>query len=179
MGRQPRRDGDGGPLALSVTEWVLLGLLREDSSHGFALAKQLRRDTDLGRILTVRRPLVYRALDRLVGLGLVEPESTEPGDSGPTRTVHRITASGLEAIDRWLEEPVDHVRDLRVEFLVKLRLLERSDRAPDRLIAAQRSALGRTLERLTDRPGGDVVDLWRAESAMAAKRFLDELGGGR
>ncbi|MFV0259098.1 MAG: PadR family transcriptional regulator, partial [Acidimicrobiales bacterium] len=69
----------GGVPELSLTEWVVLAVLAEAPTHGFAVAKELRPGTDLGRVITVHRPLVYRALDRLVAAGLIEYHSTEPG----------------------------------------------------------------------------------------------------
>ena len=48
----------------------------------------------VGRVLTVRRPLIYRALDRLVALGLATPVHSEPGDGGPQRLVHKATPAG-------------------------------------------------------------------------------------
>lgn len=165
----------------SLNEWVVLTLLGENQAHGFALAKELMPDTDLGRILTIRRPLVYRALDRLVERGLAGPFQVEPGDSGPTRTVHRVTEAGAAAVALWLNEPVNHVRDVRVEFLAKLRLMERRSLSPEVLIAAQRRALAATLEGLINKPGtegADVVDLWRSHSATSVKAFLDQLGAG-
>ncbi len=164
---------------LSLNEWVCLALLAEKPRHGFALARELAHESDLGRILTVRRPLVYRALDRVVSAGLAEPQQTEPGESGPTRTVHGPSAAGRTAVGRWLQTPVDHVRDLRVEFLVKLRLLERRELSPDRLIASQHRTLGETLDGLIERSAsaeaGDVVDLWRATNAQAVHNFFDQL----
>ena len=47
---------------LSITEWVVLGLLAEAPAHGFALARELSRDTTLGQVWTVPRALVYRAI---------------------------------------------------------------------------------------------------------------------
>jgi PadR family transcriptional regulator AphA len=164
---------------LSSTEWVVLALLGEHPAHGFALARELRADSDLGRILTVHHPLVYRALGRLVEAGLAEPRRTEPGDAGPRRRVHRATRRGRRVATAWLAEPVGHVRDLRIEFLVKLRLLERRGDDPVPLVVAQRAALAETLDRLTDRRAvHDVVDRWRLHNARAARRFLDELAGG-
>ncbi|MGH8947639.1 MAG: PadR family transcriptional regulator, partial [Acidimicrobiia bacterium] len=69
----------------STTEYVVLGLLTEGPTHGFAISKVLQPGTNLGRVITVRRPLVYRALDRLVDAGLAEPAHTEPGAAGPNR----------------------------------------------------------------------------------------------
>lgn len=160
----------------SLNEWLVLALLVERPAHGFAIARELRPGTDLGRVLTVHRPLVYRALDRLVTAGLAEPHHTEPGDAGPNRTLHRATAAGREALESWLDRPVAHVRDLRIEFVAKVRLNERRSRDPRRLIEAQRKSLAATLDHLTTpAPDADVVDLWRRHSAAAARTFLDSL----
>lgn len=161
----------------SLTEMVVLALLVEEPSHGFALARQLEPGTDLGRILTVRRSLVYRALDRLVAAGLADIEATQPGESGPVRIPHRATAAGRRAVSTWLHQPVDHIRDMRIELLVKLRLLERAGRDPGSLISRQREQLAGPLDTLTAEPvEADVVDRWRHHSALAARRFLADLG---
>lgn len=164
---------EGGGPALTVNDRVVLAVLREQPAHGFAVARALDGGSDLGRILTMRRPQVYRAIDRLAALDLIEPVATEPGDAGPKRTVYRVTAAGIEPLEHWLATPVEHVRELRVEFLVKLRLLERLGRDPSRLVEAQRRALGPTLDRLTASEGRDVVERWRADNARAVRRFLD------
>lgn len=161
---------------LSLNEWAVLALLAERPAHGFALAKHLETDTDLGRVLTVRRPLVYRALGRLVDARFAEPHHTEPGLAGPNRTVHRLTRRGRTAVRSWLQRPVDHVRDLRIEFLVKLRLLQRAGRDATELVAAQRDALADTLDRLAlVDEDSDEVDLWRHHNAVAVSAFLDQI----
>lgn len=160
---------------LSTTECAVLGVLAERPSHGFALARELSADADIGRILTVSRPLVYRALDRLVQTGMAVPAHTEKGEAGPKRVIHRITARGRRALDRWLEEPVEHVRDIRIDLLLKLALLRRSGRSPARLVAAQRRALAPTLAALDEAPAEDHVDAWRRHGARAAEAYLREL----
>ncbi|MEO1064103.1 MAG: PadR family transcriptional regulator [Actinomycetota bacterium] len=161
-------------IELSVTEWVVLALLAEGPTHGFAISKELRPDADLGRVLTVHRPVVYRALDRLAAAGLVEVGRPEPG-AGPNRTVHRTTRRGRSAVARWLDRPVDHVRDLRIEFLVKLRLNQRRGRDLVDVVEAQRATLAGTFERLADGSDDDVVERWRRHNARAAAAFLDGL----
>lgn len=164
--------GKGAANPLPLTDLVVLGVLVEEPTHGFALARRLAPDSDLGRILTVGRPQVYRSLDRLAAAGLIEPVAVEPGDAGPKRTVYQVTDVGAEPLDDWLDRPVEHVRDLRVEFLVKLRLLERRRRDPTALVEAQRRALRSTIEQLMAGDDGDVVDRWRAHNARAVDRFL-------
>lgn len=168
-----------GAPELSLTEWVVLALVAEAPIHGFAVARELQAASDLGRILTVHRPLVYRALDRLREAGLVEEVATEPGDSGPNRTVMKVSRRGRASLRRWFAAPVEHVRELRIEFLVKLRLIERRGSDPSGLVAAQRTTLAETLTTLATDPGDatdhDIVDRWRQHNAAAARAFLDTL----
>lgn len=159
----------------SLSEWAVLGLLAETPRHPYDLSRHLVAGSALGRIITVHRPLVYRAVDRLAASGLIEARGIEPGSGGPERTVYRTTAAGRERLAGWLQEPVDHVRDLRQAFLLKLLLLRRSGSSPVDLIHRQRTALAGALgglERLPADP--DEVDLWRHHNAGAASAFLDE-----
>ncbi|HUG32758.1 MAG TPA: PadR family transcriptional regulator [Acidimicrobiia bacterium] len=158
-----------------MTEYTVLGVLAEGPTHGFAIAKELTADAELGRIYTVHRSLVYRALDRLVANGLAAPSQVETSEAGPNRIVHRISSRGRAVLRSWLEAPVSHVRDLRIEFLLKLTLIRRSGRSPVALIATQRLSLESTLDAL-DQPGpADPVDLWRQHNARTAAAYLDEL----
>jgi DNA-binding PadR family transcriptional regulator len=162
---------------LSLTDYAVLGLLAEGPTHGFAISKELGPEGPVGRILTVRRPLTYRALDRLVDIGFAEPLHREPGDAGPQRVIHRINPTGRRALNRWLKQPVGHIRDLRIEFQLKLALLRRSGKSPLDLIRAQRNALQPTLAAL-DSPVEDIpdhVELWRQHNATAAAAYLDHL----
>jgi PadR family transcriptional regulator AphA len=160
---------------LSVTEYAVLGLLGEDSQHGFALSKVLSENGEVGRVMTVRRPLVYRALDRLVEAGLAEPLYTERGTAGGNRIIHRITKKGRRVLARWLREPVAHVRDIRLEFLLKLVLLNRRKASPLALIRQQRQRLGSTLAALEAPSRDDYVGLWRHHSAIATAAYLADL----
>ena len=160
----------------SLAEWAVLGLLAEAQAHPFALARVLSGGEPLGRVLTVRRPLVYRAVDRLARDGLIERHRTEPGRSGPERTVYGITGTGKSSLDSWLCNPVIHIRDLRLSFLLKLALLRRSGRQVEELVRAQQAALFDTFvshASLPDQP--DETELWRHHNAAAAAAFLEDL----
>ena len=163
--------------SLSLTEWAVLAVLAERPAHPFAVARLLVQDGELGRVLTVRRPLVYRAAERLAAARLCRPDHTEPGEGGPERTVYRVTSAGRRALARWLAEPVTRVRDLRLEFLLKVRLIRRAGRSPLPLVQAQQAALGARLESLgaADEGAADEVALWRRHSALAAQAFMEEL----
>lgn len=162
---------------LSLTEWAVLAVLAERPAHPFAVARLLAQDGELGRVLTVRRPLVYRAAERLAAAGLCRPDHTEPGEGGPERTVYRATPSGRRALAKWLAEPVTRVRELRLEFLLKVRLTRRAGRSPLPLVQAQRAALASRLAGLVaaDEAAADEVALWRRHNAGSARAFLEDL----
>lgn len=162
----------------SLGEWAVLSLLAEGPSHPYDLSRRLGEGGPLGRVFTMRRPLVYRAVDRLAADGLVAADRTEPGEAGPERTVYRISDAGRDLLEEWLARPVDHIRDLRLAFLLKVRVLRRLGRSPSVLAAAQRRVLGATLDTLmTADAEGDEVDLWRRHNAAAAAAFLEDLIG--
>ena len=154
----------------------MLGVLCGAPSHGYDIAAALRPSAPLGAAWRVDRQFVYRALERLEGLGLVEPRRTEPSESGPPRTVFGATRRGRAELRRWLDSPVLHLRDVRSALLLKLLLLERLglDRRP--LLDAQRTAFGPLLAEHRASPGpDDVVASWRHHSAEAVAAFLDSL----
>ncbi len=161
---------------LSLTEWVVLAVLTERPTHPFAVARLLGKNEELGQLLTVRRPLVYRAADRLVAAGLCRPDHNEPGEGGPERTVYRATPAGRQALAKWLSKPVARIRDLRPEFLVKVRLTMRAGQSPLPLVEAQRATLAPALAKLTAAgTGGDEVSLWRRHMAAATGAYLEDL----
>jgi PadR family transcriptional regulator AphA len=110
---------------LTLSEWAVLALIAEQPRHGFAIAKELGPDAEIGQIFTVPRPVVYRALAHLEEELLIYPRRTEPGDRGPARTLMATTDAGQAAVDRWLLTPVAHVRELRTHLLLQFRLLDR------------------------------------------------------
>jgi DNA-binding PadR family transcriptional regulator len=165
---------------LTVSEWAVLGLLAEAPSHGFAIARALAPDGEVGKVWSVRRPLVYRAIETLTAMGLVRAAGTVPSSSGPQRTVLEATPAGTRALTRWLREPVDHVRDARSLLMLKLLFLTRrgADLAP--LLTAQRALfaeLAERLERTADAAEGfdRALVLWRLQSTTAAVRFVDAM----
>jgi DNA-binding PadR family transcriptional regulator len=166
---------------LTLTEWVVLALVAEGPTHGWAIARAMRPGGSIGGVWSCRAPLVYRAIARLVEADLVRPAGPAQGD-GPNRTLLEATSTGSEAVATWLREPVAHVRDLRSELLVKLLLLERlgQDRAP--LVRRQRQRLDELaagLDGQADVSAGSerLVALWRSTTMRAARDFLGVLDG--
>lgn len=159
-------------------EWACLGILVEEPAHGWAVAARLRPTGDIGRVWQLSRPLTYRSLDQLTRRGWVEPVAEEPGDAGPNRTIVAPTRVGRTRFRAWLRTPVEHQRDLRTELLLKLVFAERLGVDRGDLLERQRGIIDRhadARERAAVADPTDVVALWRLESTLAARRFLDRI----
>jgi PadR family transcriptional regulator AphA len=159
---------------LSLAERVCLTLVVQKVSHGWALGTILAPDGELGRIWILSRPLTYRAIDGLVDKGLVTRTGQAAG-RGRDRVIVTPTAAGRRVAKKWLDAPVEHLRDVRTELLVKLALRERAGLDNARLLAVQQERFAATIDALTStRSDDDLVDLWRRENARAVRRFLDQ-----
>jgi PadR family transcriptional regulator AphA len=160
--------------ALSLAERVCLALVDQKVSHGWALGSMLAPEGEIGRIWTLSRPLTYRAIDGLVQKGLVTRTGQAAGRGGD-RVILAVTPPGRRLARRWLDLPVDHLRDVRTELLVKLHLRSRAGLDNHDLLVEQQQRFAPAIAALTSSgPDDDVVDLWRRESARAVRRFLDE-----
>lgn len=160
---------------LLLGEWACLGILYRAPTHGFAIAARLRPDADIGRIWSLSRALTYRSLEQLTVRGLIEPIGEEPGIAGGNRTILSATRRGRALFRRWLHTPVEHLRDLRSELLLKIVLAADNGIDVTDTIDAQRARIIEFLATLEDSDTTDIVHLWRHESAAAALRFLDRL----
>jgi DNA-binding PadR family transcriptional regulator len=164
---------------LSLAEWLVLCLVSEGPSHGFALARTFSEDGELGQIWRVPKPVIYRALQRLETVGLVATVELQPSSEGPVRSLVDVTDAGRDAAAAWLTEPARHNRDIRSELLMKLALLARADADPVPLLGAQRAQLEPVAEalqvKLASATGFDrMIILWRSETVAATMRFLDD-----
>ena len=167
-----------GP-SLSLAEHAILAMLSERPAHGFAIARLTAPGGELGQIWHIPRPIVYRSLGRLLDAGLITPAAVESG-RGPQRTIYTATAQGRQAAARWLDMPVEHVRDVRTQLLLKLALLDRAGRDPTDLLRRQRAVLEPIAAAIkAERPRGKGFDAtllaWRRANAAATLDFLDDI----
>ncbi|HEY1510457.1 MAG TPA: helix-turn-helix transcriptional regulator [Solirubrobacteraceae bacterium] len=170
------------PDDLGAGEWAVLAILAEQPTHGFAVARAMSPDGEIGKVWTMRRPLVYRAIDLLTEAGFARPTATVASSSGPRRTLVEATPAGRRALAGWLAEPVEHVRDARSLLMLKLLFHARGGSDSKPLLTAQRErfdGLARRLAAATDEADGfdQVLLRWRLESTTAAVRFIDGLDG--
>lgn len=174
--------GDRG--AAEPARYALLGLLLVEARHGYDLARQFTATSALGDIVRLSQSHLYGLLGRLERDGLIAGDQQEAGNR-PTRRVYRLTDAGREAILQWIGEPVDHPRDMRIEFPLKLyvaRLLDQSY-AID-LVERQRKVFVAYIHRLeqlpllanTDEDAAFIAAMraGRIGRAQAAVHWLDE-----
>ncbi|MBN2062693.1 MAG: helix-turn-helix transcriptional regulator [Deltaproteobacteria bacterium] len=99
------------------TEYALLGALMSGPKHGYEIL-QFLGDT-LKSTLHVSTSQLYVLLKRLERDGFLK-SSVEIQDSLPSKRTFSLRPAGEKAFLDWIKSPVEHVRDLRMEFLVKI-----------------------------------------------------------
>jgi DNA-binding PadR family transcriptional regulator len=164
---------------LSTSDWAILAVISEAPTHGFHLAQLFARRAELGFIWTIQRPQIYRGLEYLEAEGFITPLRQEEGEAGPKRTVYTVTKTGKRALTTWLSRPVEHIREGRSEFLLKLVFLERRKLSSKKLLRAQRKQfehVRKTYEeqRATAKSAERIVLKWRLETLHAALRFITQ-----
>ena len=171
-----RADGD----QLLLGEWACLGILYTGPMHGFAIAARLKPSGDIGRVWSLTRPLTYRSLEQLAARGYIHAIGEEPGIAGGNRTILAATRTGRARLRKWLRTPVEHLRDLRSELLLKLVLADHCGIDMTSMLQAQRDHVARLVAARGDELDDgndtlDVVSLGRAESSRGALRFVERL----
>ena len=131
---------------LSLGERVCLALIVEGVDHGWGIGTELAPEGDLGRVWTLSRPLTYRAIDQLESKAMLRRQGSRR--SGRERTMLSCTAAGRRVVAEWLDAPVEHLRDVRTELLLKLLLRRRRGLAVGPLLEAQQQAFGHQIDAL-------------------------------
>lgn len=144
--------------AAEPARFALLGLLIEGARHGYDLARFFAPGSVLDDIVHLGPSHLYALLARLERDGLIIGRREEAG-SHPPRRVYELSEAGREAVLAWLDEPVDHPRDMRIDFPLKLYLARRLD--PGRaacLVERQRDLFSSYVGRLERDQAPDVAD---------------------
>ena len=172
---------NAGEHRLSLAEWLVLCLVREEPTYGLVIAQLLERDGSLGRIWSVPKGSVYFALQRLELLGLIRMAGRQQSSQGgPARSLLEATPAGRAAAQAWLSTPVEHARDVRSELMMKLALLDRTGSDSRALVRAQLAQLLPVAAALDDQLSASTgfehtLVLWRHAAMTATMRFLEAL----
>lgn len=136
-----------GERGLLPGELTLLGLLTLRPMHGYDMACFLQ-EHGIARVCPLEPSTLYSYLKTLEGRALVSGREERVGQRPPRRT-YQLTAEGRERVEAWLHRPVYRIRDVRLEFLLKLFFLGlRNDGTKERLLADQVTACEQYLAEL-------------------------------
>lgn len=103
-------------------EYILLGLIKEQPAHGYALYDRLRNTSELSLIWQVKRSKLYYLLDKLETEGLLSVSVSSQGPY-PDRKVYQLTSRGKKTLESWMNSPVMSSRYIRLAFLSKIYFL--------------------------------------------------------
>ena len=126
---------------LTTTEYAMLGFLASGESSGYDLARTA--DRSIAYMWAPSRSQIYKALPRLVALGLATSREVEQRGR-PDKAVYRITRSGRAALRAWLEDDAEAPSGGGAVFLLKLLL---AGAAPPEAGLRQLEAYQNRLER--------------------------------
>jgi len=168
---------------VSLAEFAVLGLLARGPMHGYDIARQFAGSADLGLVLPLEQGTVYGVLKDLQRRGLIEGQQETVGKR-PPRTVFSLTPDALGQLLRWLETPVERLREIRSTLLVKLYFCrDKTDGSAVRLLDAQIHASGTYLhDQLAWQESaepGSFAALVCASKVGAARATLNWLKGER
>ncbi len=159
-------------------EHVVLGLLGLRPMHGYEMARLFAQE-DLVTVCPVEQSLLYTYLRNLEDRALVRWEERRVGNR-PPRKLYELTPAGQQELDAWLREPVGRIREIRLDFLLKLYFLHQTDPAAERGLIARQIAVcegyARTLRKSLDSHEGFPLLVARSKlsAAIATLDWLRE-----
>jgi PadR family transcriptional regulator, regulatory protein AphA len=103
--------------SLNNTARVLLGMIAEGHSTGYAIKAEIERSTRLYWGASVGG--IYPELRRLTEAGLVSVCDDPRGNT--RRHAYTLTAAGRDALNAWLTDDAEPVLEMRSEPLLRLR----------------------------------------------------------
>jgi DNA-binding PadR family transcriptional regulator len=104
---------------LTPVQYAILGLLHGQPAHGYELQRSFSTDGDLADVAQIEQPTLYAALKDLAARKLIEGTEAREG-SRPPRTVYALTSEGERLLTTWLRAPVQRLRQVRLDFLLKV-----------------------------------------------------------
>ncbi len=153
-------------------EYLALALLRLRPMHGYEML-HVAHGEGFDEVVPFDRGVLYAYLRKLERLGLVRWHETRSGRR-PPRKEYELTDEGEAVVEHWLRTPVERMREVRQEFLLKLHVLRRVDPPGWRaLLDAQIEACRRYIDAIDRRAGtGAFAELLRDSKRSAAEATL-------
>ena len=108
---------------LSAAEYAIIGLLQQQPMHGYQIAREMAPNRGLGLICPLRLSNVYFLLGNLERRGRIAVDHRSQ-DAYPPKTVYKATPAGKRAFESWLRQPPARLREVRLDFLLKLYFLQ-------------------------------------------------------
>ncbi|MEW6567442.1 MAG: PadR family transcriptional regulator [Chloroflexota bacterium] len=109
-------------------EHALLGFLRQGPLHGYAIHRCMAQPGGPGQAWRLKQSQLYALLSRLERAGYVAAKRAPQAGRRPRR-LFRLTPAGRKVFSSWLSSPVEHPRDMRQGFLLKLYFAEQEGAA--------------------------------------------------
>lgn len=97
----------------------LLGFFLKKPNYGYEVYRHLSTETSFFKIWHLKRSQFYNFLEKLFNENYLSHEFEE-GQQYPDRRIFSITESGIMTLNDWVKTPVEHGREMRQDFLVKL-----------------------------------------------------------
>ena len=121
-------------------EHALLGFVRQQPQHAYAVYQQLNAPDALGAVWQLKLSHFYALVTKLEQAGYLATTLESQGTRPPRKVLH-VTDAGDAAFAYWRTTPVDNPTHLRLDFLARLYFAERAGPTAVRtLLVAQRAA---------------------------------------
>jgi PadR family transcriptional regulator, regulatory protein AphA len=121
-----------------TTELALLGFLNERPMYGYEILQCMADPGGLGHVWHVKQSQFYAFLGKLEDEGFIYSE-LQLQENRPPRKIFHLTPAGTQVFLDWVHSPVEHSRDMRLDFLVKLYFIRKEGNAAlQQLIQKQR-----------------------------------------
>ena len=157
-------------------EHALLGFLLETPMHAYALHQRIIH-SPLGQVWHIKQSALYAMITRLQELSYITV-SADTDDARGKRYLS-ITDEGVAIFRIWCQSPVDHLRDIRIEFLAKLYFTLRCypNLAPHLLNMQHRACLSWLAQLSTPKQTESYITMvytYRRGQIEAALRWIEE-----
>lgn len=163
-------------------EYALLGFLRQSPMHGYEIYQRMSDEAGLGMVWHLKQSYLYALLAKLEKEGLITTVWEAQGPRPPRKVFH-LSEAGQNTFLTWVQDAVEHGREIRLDFLVKfyfaqregaellLDLIEQQRIACQNWLAHQQSvATGLSEDQVYE----GLVNRFRTGQIEAMLRWLDE-----